>query len=295
MTMRIVVGVDGSKPSFEALRWAVHEARRRDAEVRVISCYQVPAYGGPDGAMYPISIDLKTLEGAATAVVGRAIEVATQIDPQVIVDGATPLAPPVPGIMESVAAGDEIVVGATGHSGLIAGLLGSVAAGVVHRAHVPVVVVPASSATEFGRTLKKIVLGVDGSPESLVALDWAYDEALVSGAELTVVHAWIYPYSLSRSSSREALSPMEFDAAKELQDSLDSLGQRSAGGSVVIHSKLREESAVAALLNEGHDADLIVVGSRGRGGFRSRLLGSVSRTLAEHATCPVAVIRRAES
>ncbi len=293
MAMKIVVGVDGSTPSFVALRWAVHEARRRDAEVRVISCYEVPAYGGPNGASYPISIDMELLEGAAAAVVGRAIEVAGEIDPDVVVDGATPQSPPVSGITESAGNDDEIVVGATGHSGLIAGLLGSVATGVAHRAHVPVVVVPAASPSEFGTAMNKIVVGVDGSPESVAALDWAYGEALLSGAELTVVHAWKYPYSLTRSSSREVLEPMEFDAAKELQDSVESLGQRSAGGPVVVHSKLCEEWAVAALLDVGHDADLVVVGSRGRGGFRSRLLGSVSRTLAEHATGPVALIRRA--
>lgn len=296
MTMKIIVGADGSEPSFQALRWAVHEARRHHAEVQVVSCYLVPGYAGFDGtAIYPSSVDVDTLQETAAEVVDRAAELAATIDPTLVVDRATPMSSPVVGITDVAMLGDEIVVGATGHSGLVAGLLGSVAAGVTHRAHVPVVVVPSKSSMEFGDSMKKIVVGVDGSPESLLALDWAYNAALLSGAELTVVHAWLYPYPVSDSSPREVRKPMEVDAENELQSSLDSLGSRLTDGSVVVHRELREDSAVDALLKEGDGADLLVVGSRGRGGFRARLLGSVSRTLVQHASCPVAVIRHLES
>lgn len=296
MTMKIIVGADGSEPSFQALRWAVHEARRHHAEVQVVSCYLVPGYAGFDGtAIYPSSVDVDTLQETAAEVVDRAAELAATIDPSLVVDRATPMSSPVVGITDVAMLGDEIVVGATGHSGLVAGLLGSVAAGVTHRAHVPVIVVPSKSSMEFGDSMKKIVVGVDGSPESLLALDWAYNAALLSGAELTVVHSWLYPYPVSDSSPREVRRPMETDAENELQSSLDSLGSRLTDGSVVVHCELREDSAVDALLKEGDGADLLVVGSRGRGGFRARLLGSVSRTLVQHASCPVAVIRHLES
>lgn len=293
MVMKIIVGADGSEPSFEALRWAVHEARRCGAEVRVVSCYTIPGYGGLDGAIHPNSEDVATLEEGAAAVIGRAMKMVTEMDPKLVVDGATSCATPVMGITAEALAGDEIVVGATGHSGLIGGLLGSVATGVTHRAHVPVIVVPAKSSVEFGASMKKIVVGVDGSPESLVALDWAYNAAFLSGATLSVVHAWLYPYPVSESSPREVRRPMEFDAQHELEMSLESLGPRRSAGPVVVDSKLCEESAADALLREGDDADLVVVGCRGRGGLRARLLGSVSRTLVQHATCPVAVVRQA--
>jgi nucleotide-binding universal stress UspA family protein len=296
MTMKIIVGADGSEPSFQALRWAVHEARRHHAEVEVVSCYLVPGYAGFDGtAIYPSSIDVQTLQEAASAVVERAANVAAEIDSTLVVERATPMSSPVVGITDVAMVGDEIVVGATGHSGLAAGLLGSVAAGVTHRAHVPVIVVPSKSSVDFGDSMKKIVVGVDGSPESLLALDWAYNAALLSGAELTVMHAWLYPYPVTESSPREVRRPMEADAENELQASLDSLGSRLSDGPVVIHRELIEDSAVDALLKEGDGADLVVVGSRGRGGFRARLLGSVSRTLVQHATCPVAVIRHLEN
>lgn len=290
-----MVGVDGSDTSLKALRWAAYETRRHHAELRIVSCYTFSGYGGLDGAVYPNAVDLDTLKEGAAAVVNRGIALVESIDRSLLVDGVTPLSSPVAGITDAAEPGDEIVVGATGHSGLLTGLLGSVAAGVAHRAHVPVVVVPAESAAEAGDSMKKIVVGVDGSPESLVALDWAYDEAAASGAELHVVHAWLYPYPVSDQSPREVRRPMEADAKRELEVSLQAIGPKTTEGSVRVVPQLCENAPVDALLEEGAGADLIVVGSRGRGGLRSRLLGSVSRTTIQHAPCPVAVVRGVET
>ncbi len=291
--MKIIVGVDGSEPSFDALRWAAYEARRRGAELLLVSCYTVPALGGIDGAIYPSSIDVEVLKAESAAVIGQATEIVEAIDPRLVVLGTAPMSSPIVGITGSAVAGDEIVVGATGHSGMLYGLIGSVTTGVTHRAHVPVIVVPFKSPAGAGNTMNKIVVGVDGSPESLGALEWAYDEALATGAELKVVHAWIYPYTVSRNSMREIRKPLELEAAKELQSSIDSLRKRVTDGEVAVHPTLCENTPAEALLQEGIGADLIVVGSRGRGGLRSVLLGSVSRTVVYGALCPVAVIRTA--
>ncbi|MEP7112760.1 MAG: universal stress protein [Ilumatobacteraceae bacterium] len=291
MANKIIVGVDGSDTSFEALRWAANEAGRRNAELKVVSCYTAPAYGGLGGAVYPTAVELETLNEESAELVRRAVDIALAIDPALVVEGVTLMASAVVGLAESAVQGDQIVVGATGHSGLVDGLVGSVTTGVTHRAHVPVIVVPSKSLTKVRAEMTKIVVGVDGSPESLRALAWAYDEALASGAALDVVHAWAYPYTVSRNSMREVRKPMEFEAVKELQTSLDSLGARLTEGSVVVHSKLCEDTPAEALLKAGSRADLIVVGSRGRGGLRSVLLGSVSRSVMYHAVCPVAVIR----
>ncbi len=291
MTMKIIVGVDGSEPSFDAVRWAAYEAHRRNAEIRIVSCYTVPAYGGIDGAIYPSSVDIETLKQESADIVRQAIQIATDINPSLVVEGVTPISTPVVGLATSAAIGDEIVVGATGHTGVLNGLVGSVTTGVIHRAHVPVIVVPSKASAEASEAMRTIVVGVDGSPESLLALEWAYDEALASGAELNVVHAWICPYTISESSVREVRKPMEFAAAKELQSSLESLGTRLTDGSVVIHSTLCEKTPAEALLRETEGADLLVVGSRGRGGLRSLVLGSVSRSVLHHAVTPVAVVR----
>ncbi|HEY7627197.1 MAG TPA: universal stress protein [Ilumatobacteraceae bacterium] len=292
MTNRIIVGVDGSGPSIQALRWAAYEARRRNAEILAISCYSIPVYGSPEGAVYPTPEDVDMFKESAVAVVTQATNIATEIDPKLNVEAFTAMAPAAVAIADAARPGDEIVVGATGHTGLVDGMLGSVSLAVVHRAHVPVIVVPASPAVEVGESMKKIVVGVDGSPSSLRALEWAYNEALVAEGELTAVHGWIYPYDGPRTSVSEPRTQMQLDAMEEIKASLDSLGTRLTGGPVHVHARLLEQSPAEALLHESKDADLIVVGSRGRGAFRAALLGSVSRTVVQHAPCPVAVIRQ---
>ena len=295
MTMKIVVGVDGSDPSIEALRWAAHEASRRRAELRVVSCYSVPVYGSPEGVVYPAPVGIESFEEGAAAVVGRAVDIVEGIDPTIVVETMTEMAPAVTAIIEAAGPDDEIVVGAAGHTGFLEGLLGSVASGVTHRARVPVVVVPAKPPREVGALMNKIVVGVDGSPGSLQALDWAFEEAALSGAELTVVHGWVYPYAGPRTGVSEPRTQMQLDAMEELKSSVESLGARMSSGSVHLHPRLLEHSPAEALLAEANDADLLVVGSRGRGALRSLMLGSVSRTVAQHSPCPVAVIREAES
>jgi nucleotide-binding universal stress UspA family protein len=295
MTNRIIVGVDGSETSLAALRWASFEAGRRGAGLLALSCYSVPVYGSPEGAVYPSTDDVDVFKEGASAIVADAMAAAAAIDSTIAVEGVTAMAPATVAISDEAKPGDEIVVGATGHSGVIDGLLGSVAMSVVHRSHVPVIVVPAHSAVAASSSMKKIVVGVDGSAPSLYALEWAYDEALVSGAELTAVHGWVYPYHGERPSASEARTHMQLDAMEELKTSVESLGARLTGGSVHVQTRLTEMSPADALLEESKDADLVVVGSRGRGTVRSTLLGSVSRTIAQHATCPVAVIRHTDS
>ncbi|MGZ4702617.1 MAG: universal stress protein [Ilumatobacteraceae bacterium] len=290
MTTRIIVGVDGSAPSLVALRWATFEARRRNAELLIVSCYRVPVYGSPEGAVYPTPDDIEAFKETATAIVDKAGEIAAGIDPTIPVELMTAMSAAAIAISEAARLGDEIVVGASGHSGFD-GLLGSVAMSVVHRSRVPVIVVPERPVVEVGASMKKIVVGVDGSAPSLHALEWAYNEAVVSGAELTAVHGWIYPYAGQRTSVSEPRTQMQLDAMEELKSSLESLGPRLTGGSVHIHARLLEQSPVEAVLEESKDADMVVVGSRGRGSVRAALLGSVSRTVAQHAACPVAVIR----
>lgn len=291
MTRRIIVGVDGSAPSIQALRWAAYEARRRNADIFAISCYSIPVYGSPEGAVYPTPDDIDMFKSGAVAVVNHAAEIVKEIDPKINVEAFTAMSPAAVAISEAARPGDEIVVGATGHTGLVDGLLGSVALSVVHRSHVPVIVVPANPAVDVGASMKKIVVGVDGSPSSLQALEWAYNEALVADGELTAVHGWIYPYDGPRTSVNAPRTQMQLDAMEELKTSLESLGARLTGGVVHVHARLVEQSPAEALLAESKDADLIVVGSRGRGAFRAALLGSVSRTVVQHAASPVAVIR----
>ena len=88
---------------------------------------------------------------------------------------------------------------------------------------------------------------------------------------------------------------MQLDAMEQLKSGLESLGVLLSSGPIHVHPRLVEKSAVDALLDEAKDADLVVIGSRGRGALGSTLLGSVSHSVAQHAICPVVIIREADA
>jgi nucleotide-binding universal stress UspA family protein len=150
--------------------------------------------------------------------------------------------------------------------------------------------------------MKKIVVGVDGSEQSRLAMDWAWDEALLTGAELQLVHAWVYPYMAGhRVTVTEPTELVKLDAARLLEAEVTALTARKSPGSTragaltgkppTFHALLREGSPADELLGEAKDAQLVVVGSRGRGGFLSLMLGSVAHQVSSHAQCPVVIVR----
>jgi nucleotide-binding universal stress UspA family protein len=148
--------------------------------------------------------------------------------------------------------------------------------------------------------MRRIVVGVDGSPGSLEALRWALAEAGLRGAEVRVVHAWMVPLidavpepwaigSPTLGPSEDQVHEhLEAAARKVLDASMEEA--RPADPGVEIEGELPEGRPAAALLAAAQDADLLVVGSRGRGGFAGLLLGSVSAQCVHHAPCPVVVV-----
>ncbi len=145
---------------------------------------------------------------------------------------------------------------------------------------------------EQGRAaVAKIVVGVDDSEHAHGALRWACAEAhFWDDPEVVVVHAWHYPYRNRRSGHTDLKAGIEADAHEAL-DELVATARSAAGEGVTITPSLIEESPVEALLEAARGADMLVVGSRGRGGFKAALLGSVSQQVAQHAPCPVVIIR----
>ena len=131
-----------------------------------------------------------------------------------------------------------------------------------------------------------IVVGVDGSEQSLSALKWAAEEARLRHGQVRVVTAWHYPPVPS--TVEDSGSNDSFHAAERLQaDALKAV----AGAGVDIAGKVVRSSPAAALLDAAKDADLLIVGSRGHGGFSGLLLGSVSSQVTHHALCPVLIVR----
>jgi len=139
--------------------------------------------------------------------------------------------------------------------------------------------------------MSTIVVGVDGSPGSVNALAFALGEARVRNADVKAVMAWHIPLAVYGNGLAPAMvGPEEFEkgAQAALEQALEEASVAQSGVSVT--SVVREGQAADVLVEEARDADLLVVGSRGLGGFRGLLLGSVSQQCAHHAACPVAIV-----
>ena len=137
-----------------------------------------------------------------------------------------------------------------------------------------------------------IVVGVDGSPGSRAALRWAHEEARLRGATLEVVAVWQFPVMTSLPAFGAVPPPEDLsgEAERALLATLSEEGVATTA-EVPVTTVVAEGAPAAALLEAAEDADLLVVGSRGHGGFTGLLIGSVSHQCASHATCPVVVVR----
>lgn len=287
----VVVGVDGSDPALNAVDWAAAEARRRGIGLRLVACFSVPFYGEPGLiGTYAIESQVGAIKREHEGFIRTAVDRALAVSPGLAIESVVTLGSPAVTLPNSVESDGVLVVGSVGRTGRLAELLGSVATAVVHHASVPVVVVP-SKYSRKDKSMSKIVVGTDGSAPALEAMQWAYDEARLAKADLVVVHGWEYPYQDGSSAGSSVRERMKQDAAAELDRAVSSILTRSAADGVTVRTALVEKLPAQALIDESADADLVVVGSRGRGGLTSMLLGSVSRAVVQHATCPIAVIR----
>ena len=141
--------------------------------------------------------------------------------------------------------------------------------------------------------INMIIVGVDGSDSSRAALRWAYDEAVHHGASLTVLMTW-QPPTIPLSPPYGSLPPEGYstgpkESALALLDELTAELDQQPG--VEVRTAIEEGSPAKVLIARSKEADLLVVGSRGQGGFAGMLLGSVSQHLVAHAACPVVVLR----
>jgi nucleotide-binding universal stress UspA family protein len=132
----------------------------------------------------------------------------------------------------------------------------------------------------------KIVVGVDGSDHALAALRWAVEQARLRNAEVLALATWEFPYALNPVTMfTTEPDPFTADAKAGLERAIAAVEP----GEVTIEAEVVEGSAAMRLVEASLEADLVVVGSRGRGGFTGLLLGSVSQHLVAHARCPVLV------
>lgn len=146
-----------------------------------------------------------------------------------------------------------------------------------------------NTVTEQTETQRRIVVGVDGSPSSIDALSWAVDQARARSAVVEAVTAWQYPVTTGWTVPIAADEDLAGIAREVLDDAIAKV--TGAEPPVEIRPRVVEGGAMPCLLDAAKGADLLVVGSRGHGGFTGALLGSVSQHCVQHAPCPVVVVR----
>ena len=282
---RIVVGVDGSPASKVALRWAVEEATVRGAGLDIVHVWgshhsTYPERGHIDPA--PFEVEGRAILDDAVASLTELTVVPPDVRPVLAEeDAATAL-------LHAAQAAALLVVGSRGRGGFVGLLLGSVGQRCVDHAPCPVAIIPPSwDGTPHGR----VVVGVDGSDSSYGALHWAIAEAERRSAQLDVVNAYGFhqypsPYGPTVAVDRGQLEKW----SKSMLDEMvaGAFGRRGPPAGVELITAFL--TPAAALLESARGADLLVVGSRGRGSFRGLLLGSVSQQCVHHAPCPVVVV-----
>ena len=264
--------------------WAASEALARQVPLRVVSCYTIPYVGEPLAGVAVAELHDAARLSSEQALESIYVELG-HTHPDLKVTTLNVTGPTVANLVSEVGANDLLVVGSSRRHGAAAFWLGSTPRGAVRRSPCPVVVVHGAGGTQRPSS---IVVGVDGSPASDDALRWACDEADLHGAELTVVHAWDYPYATVDFDDSQARDVMRVDAARVLEASVASARDRTGGA---VTDVLFEGGAANGLLQTARDGDLVVLGSRGRGAVAAGLFGSTANAVLERASTPVAVVR----
>lgn len=290
----IVVGVDGSTSSLHAALWAADEAAQRHHPLRLVFANNCFTFGGTGGLAPPQSY-FDEMEAGGLQILAD-VESAVRLahpDLQIGVDLQT--AAPIPTLIGQTDQAPLLVLGSRGTGGFHGILTGSTAVALVAHGHCPVAVIRGATPDIAPRTGGPVVVGVDGSATSDAAIATAFDEASWRGAELVAVHSWLeYPLDHDPVRGYDAALAAATETEREV------VAERLAGWQekypdVAVRRIVAEGRPVELLLKHSDAAQLLVVGSRGRGGFRGMVLGSTSQALIYHATCPVLVVRPASA
>lgn len=293
----IVVGVDGSPSSTVAAEWAARDAEMRNVPLMLVHVVPPIVASAEGWTEIALPADYARLQEAhARQVVEQAHEVAVEgVSPNRAphVTSEVLYGPVVPALVDLSKHADMVVVGCRGQGGVARALLGSVSSGVVHHAKCPVAVVhDEGSPLEAQSRHAPVIVGVDGSPTSELATEIAFDEASRRGVDLVALHAWSDMGPLDLPSIGWA--PIEWRNIKDQEEEV--LAERLCGWrdrypDVVVHKVVVSDYPAPRLLEQAENAQLVVVGSHGRGGFPGMLLGSVSTAVVSSAQVPVIVAR----
>ena len=269
----IVVGVDGSEHARDAVRWAVREARLREAVLRPIGV-------APIGSDVDFDWTVGDSSRECRAAVNQAVKLAEELEPTVVIRAEVAVGPVAETLALVSEVADLLVVGARGLGGMSEFLLGSVSRSCVRDPRCPIVVVHELASSAIEHTPSLIVVGMEKACGS-DALEWAFDEALRRSADVEAV--------LVRPPSRDDQDPaLLAPADEEFTRFISSYTQARAHGLRPL--KARCTSTVKVLLEACHGADLLVIGQPDLEGRHAWGAGSRLRRCIQLSPCPVVVV-----
>ncbi len=287
-TEPVIVGVDGSSVSRVAVDWAARDAALRGTTLRLVHILTPPAVMAfPEVPMPPGYLQWQEEEGRAlldTAL--KTVEEAAG-DSRIEVTTEMVAGPAVPVLADLSADAQMMVVGCRGRGAFARGLLGSISTGLVHHAKCPVAIIHDEDPLMPHPAQAPVVVGVDGSPSSDRAVAIAFEQASFRGVDLVAVHAW----SDSGVFEFPGVDWSQLQALGEATLSERLAGWQERYPDVLVRRVVVADRPAHQLLEQAESAQLLVVGSRGRGGFAGMLLGSVSTAVIHGAKMPVIVSR----
>ncbi|MDT7652132.1 MAG: hypothetical protein QOI36_3538, partial [Pseudonocardiales bacterium] len=270
----VVVGVDGSEPALQAVRWAAAEAARRRIPLRVVTAFAWTHDRALGHVRLGVSYREIMLDQARRNLAAGAA-LAEEESPELEVEQQLVVGYPIGVLSAEARRAQLVVIGDRGLGGVTGLLVGSVAVALAARAECPVVVVRGEEPAVDPSL--PVVVGVDGSPNSEAALAFAYEAAATHGVPLVAVHTW---WDLLVDPTMAPL--LDWDAIET--DEREVLAERLAGWGekypeVRVHRLVMRDRPAHALVQESSRAQLVVVGSRGRGVVSGLVLGSVSHAV----------------
>ncbi|MCV7257508.1 universal stress protein [Mycobacterium shimoidei] len=287
--LEVLVGVDGSPASNCAVDFAAREAAMRNARLTIVHSVNPIGLTLPHGSI-PASFSQWQVERAQTFV-ENAAEIARQAGPAdrpIQIDSAVLFAPVVSTLVDMSKSAQLVVVGSRRRGRLVPALLGSVSSNLIRHAHCPVAVIHDEDPMMPHPDQAPVLVGIDGSPTSELATAIAFDEASRRGVELVALHVW---------SDVEVndFPAIDWPAVKPEAERI--LAERLAGWQerypdVAVRRLVECDHPTYHLVKQSESAQLVVVGSHGRGGFAGMLVGSVSNAVAHASRMPVIVARQ---
>ncbi|MCI1901325.1 MAG: universal stress protein [Bifidobacteriaceae bacterium] len=293
----VLVGVDGTDASYKAVWWAANYAKHAGLTLQIVCAYSLPSYAAVSfDATYTALGDDAVAHTDAQEILSRAKAIADEqgVDASTLIVTGDPSSV----FVELSRNYNLIVIGNRGKGGLAERLLGTTSSSLPAYAYCPIVVVPFTDDEDkllhLNNVITRVVVGSDESKWGLKALEIAADFANSWDADLTVLSA-VPVYGAS--GGVFSMAPSKEDTDRIIDSYLDDLKVRvepiqKQYPDLVIRTEVVPGSAVDTLTQASASNDVVVVGSRGRGGFTGLILGSTSQGLIQHATSPVYVVPR---